>query len=186
MRLRAAGLRGPAAPRVRAETVREVLLPALGLALTLTYGAFVGWVYATRPQSIADVATRAQVAAGVYHVDEARFASGLDLFRRESFAAARDEWARADPAQRDARTQFYIAYSYYRQGWGRFHHDDALYQQGLAAVERAQRASADAPWASDDPDLKLRTPAELRAEIEEGLRTELADFNPLRMMEARK
>jgi hypothetical protein len=171
---------------VRAETVREALLPALGLAITVAYGAFVGWIYATRPQSIADVATRAQVAAGMYRVDEARFASGLDLFRRQSYAAARDEWLRADPAQRDARTQFYVAYSFYRQGWGRFHHDDALYRQGLAAVERARQASAEAPWTSDDPDLQLRTPAELQAEIEQGLRVELADFNPLRMMEPRK
>jgi hypothetical protein len=171
---------------VRAETVREALLPALGLAITVAYGAFVGWVYATRPQSIADVATRAQVAAGMYRVDEARFASGLDLFRRQSYAAARDEWSRADPAQRDARTQFYVAYSFYRQGWGRFHHDDALYRQGLVAVERARQASTEAPWTSDDPDLQLRTPAELQAEIEQGLRVELADFNPLRMMEPRK
>jgi hypothetical protein len=171
---------------VRAETVREALLPALGLVLTLAYGSFVGWVYATRPQSLADVRTGAQVAAGLYRVDEARFASGLDLFRRESFPAARDEWARADPAQRDVRTQFYVAYSYYRQGWGRFHRDDALYRQGLAAAERAQQASAGAPWASDDPGLGLRTPAELKAEIERGLRTELEDFNPLRIMEPRK
>ena len=166
--------------------MREALLPALGLVVTVGYGALVGWVYATRPQSLADVRTHAQVAAGVYHVDEARFASGLELFRRESYAAARDEWGRADPAQRDARTQFYVAYSFYREGWGRFHHDDGLYRQGLAAVDRAQQASAAAPWASDDADLKLRTPAELRAELEEGMRTELADFNPLRLMEARK
>ena len=171
---------------MRAETAREALLPALGLAVTVAYGSFVAWVYATRPQSFSDVATHAQVAAGVYHVDDARFASGLDLFRREAYAAARDEWGRADPAQRDPRTQFYIAYSFYRQGWGRFHHDDALYRQGLAAVERAQAASSGAPWTSDDPDLKLRTPAELKAELEAGLRTELEDFNPLRMMEARK
>lgn len=171
---------------MRAEATREALLPALGIAVTLAYGAFVGWVYATRPQSLSEVATRAEVAAGVYRVDEARFASGLDLFRRESHAAARDEWARADPAQRDPRTQFYIAYAFYRQGWGRLHHDDALYRQGVAAAERAQQASAAAPWTSDDPDLGLRTPAELRAELERGLRTELEDFNPLRLMEPRK
>jgi len=29
----------------------------------------------------------------------------------QQFRAARDEWQRADPAQGDARTQFYIAYS---------------------------------------------------------------------------
>jgi hypothetical protein len=171
---------------VRADVVREALLPGAGLALTLACGSFVVWVYATRPQSFADVTTMAQVAAGVYRVDEARFASGLALFRREAFEAARTEWAFADPAQRDARTQFYVAYSFYRQGWGRFHHDDALYRQGLAAAERAQRASAAAPWRSDDAGLALRTPAELKAEIERGLRTELEDFNPLRLMEPRK
>ena len=46
-------------------------------------------------------------------------------------------FARTDPAERDARTQFYIAYSYYRQGWGRLYHDDALYTEGLAAIDRA-------------------------------------------------
>lgn len=171
---------------MRAETVREALLPALGIAVTVAYGGFVAWIYATRPESLSDVATRAEVAAGVYRVDEARYASGLDLFRRESYPAARDEWARADPAQRDPRTQFYVAYAFYRQGWGRLRHDDALYRQGLAAVERAQQASTSAPWSSVDPDLKLRTPAELKAEIEHGLRTEIEDFNPLRMMEPRK
>lgn len=171
---------------MRAETVREALLPGAGLVLTLAYGSFVAWVYATRPQSFAEVTTMAQVAAGVYRVDDARFASGLELFRRDAFPAARDEWARADPAQRDARTQFYVAYSFYRQGWGRFHHDDALYRQGLAAAERAQQASAGAPWTSDDANLLIRTPSELKAEIERGLRTELEDFNPLRLMEPRK
>ena len=44
--------------------------------------------------------------------------------------------ARTTPV-RDARTQFYIAYSFYRQGWNRTHRDDALYTQGLETVERA-------------------------------------------------
>ena len=49
-------------------------------------------------------------------------------------------FARADPAVRDARTQFYIAYSYYRQGWGRLYHDDALYAEG------ARRSIAPSRW----------------------------------------
>ena len=76
----------------------------------------------------------AQVAAGAYEVDDARFPAGVALFRREQFGAARDEWSRADPERRDARTQFYVAYSYYREGWGRFYHDDALYREGLVAA----------------------------------------------------
>jgi hypothetical protein len=171
---------------VRAELVREALLPVLAILILTLGGGAVGWVYVTRPASFADAATGAKVAAGVYEVDEARFQSGLGLFRREQFPAARDEWARADPAQRDARTQFYVAYSFYRQGWSRLRHDDALFRQGLAAVERAQALSAGAPWTSDDPDLKIRTPAELRAEIQRGLTTSWEDLNPLRVLDERK
>ena len=171
---------------MRAELLRETLLPALGIVILLGGGAGVVWLYATQPESLAEVGTKAQVAAGVYEVDQARFASGLALFRREQFTAARDEWARADPERRDARTQFYVAYAFYREGWGRFHHDDALYRQALVAAERAQALTASAPWASDDADLKIRHPAELKAEIQRGLTMTWEDFNPLRVMEERK
>ena len=78
--------------------------------------------------------TQASVAAGTYEVDRARFEAGRELFLREQYQAARDEWSRADPARRDARTQFYVAYSFYRQGWGRVYTDDALFRQGLDGV----------------------------------------------------
>ena len=171
---------------MRAELLRETLLPALGIVILLGGGAGVVWLYATQPESLAEVGTKAQVAAGVYEVDQARFASGLALFRREQFAAARGEWALADPAQRDPRTQFYVAYAFYREGWGRFHHDDALYRQGLVAAERAQALTAAAPWVTDDADLKIKSPAELKAELDRGLTTTWDDFNPLRVMEERK
>jgi hypothetical protein len=171
---------------VRAERLRETLLPALGILILTTGGAAIGWVYAKQPQSLAEVGTGVQVAAGVYRVDEARFAAALGLFRREQFAAARGEWALADPAERDARTQFYVAYAFYREGWGRFHHDDALYRQGLVVAERAQALTAAAPWATDDADLKIKSPAELKAELDRGLTTTWDDFNPLRVMEERK
>src|SRR6185295_16921959 len=90
-----------------------------GLTLTATYAAFIIWLYATQPRTFQEVATTAQVAAGTYQVDQAKFNSGLNLFQREQFRAARDEWQRADPAQSDPRTQFYIAYAFYREGWGR-------------------------------------------------------------------
>src|SRR5947199_9870678 len=134
-------------------TVR--LIPALGIAWTILYAAFVVWLYATAPQSFAEVTTQASVAAGTYEVDRARFDAGRELFLREQYAAARDEWSRADPAQRDARTQFYVAYSFYRQGWGRVYDDDALFRQGLDTVERAIALSPDAPLSVDDPELKL-------------------------------
>ncbi len=157
------------------------LIPALGVAWTLLYAAFVVWLYATAPQSIHDVATRASVAAGTYEVDRARFDAGRELFLREQYAAAR-----ADPAQRDPRTQFYVAYSFYRQGWGRVYSDDALFRQGLDAVNRAIALSPDAPLEVDDPELKIHSAAELKAELERGTQRTIEDFNPLKVFRERK
>jgi hypothetical protein len=166
--------------------MRTALVQGLGILATLGYGAFIAWIYATQPRSLHEVATGAQVVAGVYQVDAARFQAGLELFRREQFRAARDEWSRADPAQRDARTQFYVAYSYYREGWGRFHHDDALYRQGLAAANRVIALSPHGTYGVDDPTLPMRTAAELKAELEKGVEQTWSDLNPLRVLEPRK
>jgi hypothetical protein len=107
------------------------------------------------------------------------------LFRRLLLGPAGADGARADPARRDARVQFYVAYAFYREGWGRLHHDDGLYRQGLEAVDRVQALGAPA-LRVDDPQLGLRTPAELRAELEDGVRKTWSDFNPLRVLEVRK
>ena len=162
------------------------LIPALGIVWTLVYATFVVWLYATAPQSIKDVTTQASVAAGTYEIDRARFDAGHELFLREQYAAARDEWSRADPAQRDARTQFYVAYSFYRQGWGRVYSDDALFRQGLDAINRAIALSPDAPLALDDPELKIHSAAELKAELQKGTERTVEDFNPLKVFRERK
>lgn len=167
------------------QAFRTALVQALGIAVTLVYGGFVAWLYATQPRTLQEVATGAQVAAGVYQVDEARFRQGLELFRREQFRAAREEWARADPARRDARTQFYVAYAFYREGWGRFYHDDALYAQGVEAADRAI-ALAPGTYVVDDTSLPIRTAAELKAELQKGIEKTWSDFNPARVMEPRK
>jgi hypothetical protein len=166
--------------------MRTALVQGVGILATLLYGAFIAWIYATQPHSLQEVATGAQVAAGVYQVDAARFQQGVELFRREQFRAARDEWSRADPAQRDARIQFYVAYSYYREGWGRFHHDDTLYRQGIMAATRAIALSPQGTYVVDDPTLVMRTAAELKAELEEGIDRTWSDFNPMRVLEPRK
>jgi hypothetical protein len=157
-----------------------------GLVTSLAYAAGIIWLYATQPRSLQEVRTGAQVAAGVYQVDEARFQAGLDLFRREQYRAARDEWQRADPARRDARIAFYVAYSFYREGWGRFHHDDGLYTQGLEAVDRAMALSSGQALRVDDPDLGVKTAAELRSELQQGIEKSWSDLNPLRVMDKRK
>ena len=159
---------------------------AVGVAWTILYAAFVVWVYANAPQSVKDVATGASVAVGTYEVDRARFDAGRSLFLREQYAAARDEWERADPARRDARTQFYVAYAFYRQGWGRVYNDDALFRQGLEAVERAISLSTDAPLEVEDPELKIHSAAELKAELQKGTERSADDLNPLKVFRERK
>ena len=166
--------------------MRSALLHAFGIVSTVAYAGAVVWLYATQPRTLAEVATGARVAAGAYQVDEARFRAGQELFRREQYGPARDEWDRADPARRDARVQFYVAYAYYREGWGRFHHDDRLYTAGLQAVDHALALSSAAPLRVDDPELGLHTAVELRAELQAGLTTSLGDFNPMRTLEKRK
>ena len=102
--------------------------------------------------------------------------------RRKQFRAARDEWQRADPAQGDARTQFYIAYSFYREGWGRVYYDQDLFKQGLEAANRA----ATVELTIDDPNLKMHTVAELKAELEQGVERSWSDVNPLKVLRTRK
>jgi len=166
--------------------MRHRLIQSAGVCWTLLYAAFVVWLYAAAPQTVGEVATRASVAAGTYEVDRARFDAGRALFLREQYPAARDEWERADPARRDARTQFYVAYSFYRQGWGRAYNDDALFRQGLEAVERAASLSAAAPLTVEDPELKIHSPAELKAELQGGVEQTADDFNPLKVFRERK
>ena len=166
--------------------MRAALVQLLGIVLSLAYAAGIVWVYATQPRTLQEVATGAQVAAGTYAVDQARFGTALDLFRREQYRPAREEWERADPARRDARTQFYIAYACYREGWGRLHHDDRLYRQGLEAVDRAMALTPQGSLRVDDPDLQMKTAAELRTELARGVEMSWSDFNPLRVMDHRK
>lgn len=166
--------------------MRLRLIQWLGIAWTLLFAAFVVWLYVAAPQSVSDVATRASVAAGTYEVDRARFDAGRELFLREQYAAARGEWERADPARRDARTQFYVAYSFYREGWGRVYNDDALFRRGLEAAGLAAALSEGAPLAVEDPGLKMHSPAELKAELEKGLERTADDLNPFKVFRERK
>lgn len=156
----------------------------VGVVWTLVYATFIVWIYATEPRSFKEVATNTQVAAGVYEINLEKFNNGLTLFRRDQFRAAREEWAVADPAQKDPRTQFYIAYAFYREGWGRVYYDRALFTEGLAAVNRA--IAVNDALVVDDPNLQMHTPAELKAEFEQGIETGWKDVNPLKLFRQRK
>ena len=157
----------------------------VGLAVSVIYAVLIIWLYATEPRSFKEAATGAQVATGSYQVDQERFNAALALFRRDQFRAARDEWQRADPAQSDPKTQFYIAYSFYREGWGRVYFDQNLFKQGIDAVNRAIALSP-TPLAVEDENLQMRTASELKAELEQGTERSWSDLNPVEVMRKRK
>ena len=166
--------------------MQSKIIQLVGLGFTIAYAAFIVWIYATEPRTFKEVTTGAEVAAGTYQINQEQFNSALNLFRREQFRAARDEWKRADPAEGDARTQFYIAYSFYREGWGRVYFDQELFKQGVEAVNRAIALASTSPLTVDDPDLRMHTAAELKAELEQGTERSWSDVNPLKVLRTRK
>jgi hypothetical protein len=166
-----------------------------GIFLTAFYAFFIAWLYWVEPKSLEEVpakaqttmenvTTKTQVAIGTYEVDRAKFNEGLQAFRQDNFLVARDNFQKADTERRDARTQFYIAYSFYRQGFGRVSNDDALFKQGLEQTNRV--VALDKNFKSDDADLQLKTPVELKNELEEGLKVTAGDFNPFKVLRERK
>jgi tetratricopeptide (TPR) repeat protein len=162
------------------------MIRAAGLVLSLAYAALIVWLYAAQPQNVAEVAGGLAAGIGAYQVDRQAFEDGLAFFRRDQFEEARAAFQRADPAQRDHLTQFYISYSYYRQGWGRLYNDDALFAKGLEAVDRAIALAPANRIVVDDPDLGMRTADELRAELQRGMTRDSSDLNPIRVLGARK
>ena len=165
---------------------RQLMLRVLGLAVSVVYAAIIVWLYAAQPRTMAEVTGGLASQIGAYHIDEQAFSDGLRFFRQDQFDEARAAFARADPAERDARTQFYTAYSFYRQGWGRVYSDDAMFAKGLSAVDRAIALAPDHRLVVDDATLGLHSADELRAELQHGMTRELSDFNPLKVFRQRK
>ena len=166
--------------------MNESLVRGAGLVATLAYAAIAIWLYATQPQTTAQVSGGLAAIVGAYHIDQQAFDDGLRFFRNDQFLEARSAFARADPATRDATTQFYIAYSYYRQGWGRVYNDDALFAKGVEAVDKAIAAAPGGRLVVDDRTLQMHSADELRAELQRGLTREAADYNPLKVFRSRK
>jgi hypothetical protein len=175
--------------------MKERYIQILSLLLVASYGFFVAWLYWAAPKNLEEVSvkaretietasTKGQVVTGMYEVDQQKYADGLKAFRADNFIQARSFLENADPERRDAKTQFYIAYSFYRQGFGVVYNDDELFKKGLEQTNRV--ITLDKNFKSDDADLKLKTPAELKNEFEEGLKLTAADFNPLKLTRERK
>ena len=175
--------------------MKDKYLQILSIALTAVFGFFIVWLYWAAPKNLEEVSvkaqttfenvtTKAQVITNTYEVDAAKFNEGLQAFRADNFILARDLFQRADPERRDAKTQFYISYSFYRQGFGKISNDDELFRQGLEEVNRV--IALDKDFKSDDADLQLKNPIELKNEFEEGLKITASDFNPFKILRERK
>ena len=166
--------------------MREPVIRTIGLAGAFVYSALIVSLFVSQPRTMTEAVGGLSSTLGTYTIDAQAFADGLAFFRKDQFDAARAAFARADPALQDARTQFYIAYSYYRQGWHRTHHDDALYAEGLKVVERAIALAPNQRLVVDDSTVVMKSADELQAELRAGLTTDASDFNPLRLMGERK
>jgi tetratricopeptide (TPR) repeat protein len=166
--------------------VREQIVRSAGLVLAIVYASAIGWTYVQQPQTMAQVTGGLAAGVGAYRIDQQAFNDGLAFFRKDQFVEARAAFARADPAEQDARSQFYMAYSYYRQGWGRVYSDDALFAEGLKHADKAIALAPSGRLVVDDTNLHMRSADELRAELQAGLRRDASDFNPLRLLRERK
>ena len=171
---------------VRPTPPRETLVRVTGLVVSVGIAALLGWLLATQPPTMADLRGGLAASVGLYRIDQAALDEGLRYFRDDRFREARLAFARADPAARDATTQFYVAYSYHRQGWGRLYNDNDRFREALKALDHAVAVAPSGRVAVDDPTLGLRTSDELRAELERGLTFELSDLNPLRVARTRQ
>ena len=154
--------------------------------MALAYTSAIVWIYGSQPQSRAEALGGLAATVGAYRIDDRAFDEGLTFFRAEKFPEARMAFERADPAHRDSRTQFYIAYSFYREGWGRLYNNDRLFTQGLETLERAIAVAPGNRIVVEDETLGMRSAEELRAEFRRGLRRDASDFNPMRVFGQRK
>ena len=166
--------------------MKDAAVRVAGVLATVLYAAFITWVYAHQPRTVAQLTGGIAAGVGAYQIDRASYLQGLQFFRNDQFEEARAALARADPARQDPTTQFYVAYSYYRQGWGRLYNDDALFAKGLEAVDYAIAIAPGHRLDVPDPAIGMRTADELRAELQRGLTRDASDFDPRRLLRERK
>src|SRR5258708_25839590 len=102
--------------------MREPVIRGFGLAASLAYAALVAWLYATQPQTVAQVTGGFASIVGGYTVDSQGFADGLRFFRGNQFVEARAALRRAGPPRPDSHGQFSIPDPCSPSGGGAPHH----------------------------------------------------------------
>jgi hypothetical protein len=165
---------------------RERAIRVAGFVVSCLGCVALAWLFVQQPTSLQQLTGGVAASVGVYQINQADFERGRQFFSADKFIEARAAFARADPASRHALTQFYIAYSFYRQGWGRVYSDDALFAQGLEAVNHAISLAPGGRLDVNDPALDMKTAEELKAELERGLERDASDLNPLRVLRQRR
>ena len=150
-----------------------------GLAIALLYGACIAWLYVRQPRSLEELRTQVAVEANVYRINQANFDEATKHFNAGRYQVAIDQFELADPAHNDARTQFFIAYCYYRLGRGQIYDDDEMFKKGLAAVERCLAVAPNNIFETDRADLEIKSAVALRQRFKDGLGVTPSDFNPL-------
>ena len=133
-----------------APATRDAAVRGAGLALSMAGCGALLWLFVHQPTNLEELTGGVAASVGVYQINQADFDQGRQFFDADKFVEARAAFMRADPASRHALTQFYIAYSWYRQGWGRVYNDDTLFAQGLEAVNRAIALAPDGRLRVDD------------------------------------
>ena len=159
------------------------IVQTAGIFLALFYGVTIIWLYVRQPRTFEEIKTQAAVEANIYQIRQENFDEALKQFNAGQYRVAIEQFKLADPAERDAKTQFYIAYSYYRLGRGRFTDDDEMFRPGLAAVERSIANAPNQIFEIDRIDLEFKSAAALRERFKEGLETTASDFNPFKWFE---
>jgi hypothetical protein len=154
-------------------------LQITGIILTILYGVSILWLYVRQPRTLEEIKTQAAVEVNVYSVKKENFDEAIRQFNAAQYAIAIDQFKQADSAERDPATQFYIAYSYYMLGRGRFNDDDEMFRKGLAAVELCLANAPNRIYETERTDLEIKSAAALSERFKEGLEVTPADFNPL-------
>jgi hypothetical protein len=127
-----------------------------GLALTIAYAAFIVWIYATEPRTFKEVATSAEVASGTYQINQEKFDIRVTLCSCATSFGRRATNGSARIRRRAMRERsFNIAYSFYREGWGRVYYDQALFKQGWEAPTAPPTLVSTVKLTIDDPNLQM-------------------------------
>jgi hypothetical protein len=155
------------------------IVQTTGILLAILYGAGIIWLYVRQPRTFEEIKTQAAVEVNVYQIKQENFDEALKQFNAGQYAVAIEQFKIADPAERDATTQFYIAYAYYRLGRGRFSDNDEMFNQGLAAVDHSLANAPNHIFEIDRNDLEFKSAGALRERFKEGLIVTPSDFNPL-------